>query len=333
MRPDPRVPAPLIAYVSRIVCDNVEDDDKGLARLRADALERAADLEDAIFEELHCGKCGAGIEDKVEDPYLAHLRAEKSAWLYQASVFDKEIRVRTRLIDIELMKEAFQLLLNEFDNDYSWPVFADAAIRARMNFKEYRRLERKAKQLGKRISKSAAALAKLVRELQETGVGLPAELMPVIKEGALVAVSGPSEEARHLQLRRLVLANQRVKSQTVKSETDVANPDITSHLWRISKVANEFQPDLMSPAIRSATSTRQNSNKAFYIRAFATLLREGMIDITPLVKRAMAITGNVIFDDPNMNITEDDVRKALAFSERARDPQARVASRGKVRRS
>jgi hypothetical protein len=74
----------------------------------------------------------------------------------------------------------------------------------------------------------------------------------------------------------------------------------------------------MNPTIRAATSARQNSKKTAYIRAFAALLRVGMIDITSSVKRAMAITGNVVFDDCDMNITEDDVRKALALSERSR---------------
>jgi hypothetical protein len=197
-----------------------------------------------------------------------------------------------------------------------------------MNFKEYRGLERKAKQLGKSISTTAATLARLVRERQETGVGLPAELMPVITMGDSVGVSGPSVEAKHLQLRRLINTN-----PWAKSEAGVAIPNITSYLWQVSKIANELQPDLMSPAIRSAISTRQNSKKTSYIRAFAALLREGMIDITPLIKRAMAITGNVVFDDCNMNITEDDVRKALAVSERTHGLQVRAASSGKVRRS
>jgi hypothetical protein len=159
MRPDPQVPPPLITYVSRVVSGNVED--KGLARLRTDALERAADLADAIFEESHCHKCGGATKADAEDPYLACLSAEKSAWLYQAGVLDKEIRVHARLVDPVLMGEVFQLLSNEFDNDYSWPIFADAAIAANMNFNEYRRLAQKAKQLGKSISTTAATLARL----------------------------------------------------------------------------------------------------------------------------------------------------------------------------
>jgi hypothetical protein len=119
MRPDPQVPPSLINYVSRIICGNAEDNDKGFARLRTDALERAADLADQIFEESHCHKCRSEIAADAEDPYLEYLREEKSVWLYQASFFDNEIRVRARLIDPDLMSEAFQLLSDEFDNDHS----------------------------------------------------------------------------------------------------------------------------------------------------------------------------------------------------------------------
>ena len=45
------------------------------------------------------------------------------------------------------MSEAFELLVDDFDDDHSWPAFIDAARSARKDFAEYRRLGKEALRL------------------------------------------------------------------------------------------------------------------------------------------------------------------------------------------
>jgi hypothetical protein len=205
------------------------------------------------------------------------------------------------------MGEVFDLLREDFADSRSWPLFVMSAEAAQMNFGEYRRLEKQAKKIGEKISSTAKGLAALVRELRETGMGLPGELMPPYKEGSVISIDGSSPEVRRLKLLR-ALRSQRSK----QIDKDQSGLDIRVVLLQLSDATRDLQPDFMSAAIRSAMSTRQNSRKTSYIRAFAAHLEESHIAITSAVKRAMAITGNVIFNDTNMNISEDDVRKALA---------------------
>ena len=191
-----------------------------------------------------------------------------------------------------------------------------------MNFREYRRLEKQAKEIGERISNTAKGLAALLHELRETGVGLPDELMPTYEEGSVISLHGSSPEVRHLKLLR-ALSSQKSK----QIDNDRSRLDIRDVLLQLSDATRDLQPDFMNVAIRSAMSTRQNSRKTSYIRAFAAHLEERHIAITSAVKRAMAITGNVIFNDTNMNISEDDVRKALARQHQNRSSKVKGPGR------
>jgi hypothetical protein len=71
--------------------------------------------------------------------------------------------------------------------------------------------------------------------------------------------------------------------------------------------------------IVSAISSRKNNSKAEYLRAFVHLLfevhhwRAGPYHIAPTtaVKNAMAIAANVAINQENIDVSPDDVRKAI----------------------
>ena len=213
-----------------------------------------------------------------------------------------------RLADPSHMSEAFELLVDDFDDDHSWPAFIDAARSARKDFAEYRRLGKEALRLSREISAAADQLAIRVLDLRETGVRLPSILMPRWgKDGAWESLSG-SRELRELKIKRMI--------KSLFDQHNNANNEVQLDVWKIlrqlSNACASYSPDFMDPTIECAIATRQNSKISAFLRAFAAELHGKTIKLTPKVKRAMAITANALMNDPELNITEDHVRKALA---------------------
>jgi hypothetical protein len=80
----------------------------------------------------------------------------------------------------------------------------------------------------------------------------------------------------------------------------------------LANAARSFNPSATG-MIGAAIASRQRSPKTEYLRAFGKLLSDehGFALTTPIVK-AMAITANVVINLPDVDVTYDDVRKALA---------------------
>ena len=100
-------------------------------------------------------------------------------------------------------------------------------------------------------------------------------------------------------------------AQDEDKQRTIATLDLARTLYKVADFMENLQPDFKDAAVHSGIQTRQDSKKASYLRAFAANLEKDLIPLSPAVKRAMAITANVVFNDPNLDITEDDVRKAL----------------------
>ena len=64
--------------------------------------------------------------------------------------------------------------------------------------------------------------------------------------------------------------------------------------------------------IGAAIDSRKHSEKAAYVRAFGKLLTDshGLILNLPIMK-AMAFVATVVLNQPEIDVTYDDVRKAL----------------------
>jgi hypothetical protein len=89
-----------------------------------------------------------------------------------------------------------------------------------------------------------------------------------------------------------------------------AAPDFSALLETVASAARSFKPSLPD-AIGAAVKLRQHNPKTEYLRAFGKLLTvQGFALTTPIMK-AMAITATVVINRPDVDVTYDDVRKAL----------------------
>lgn len=88
-------------------------------------------------------------------------------------------------------------------------------------------------------------------------------------------------------------------------------PPLAALLRTVAKAAEDFVP-AEDGMIGAALTSRQGSVKSEYIRAFAYLLFDRhKFDATPGIMRAMAIISTVVIDKSDIDVTYDDVRKAL----------------------
>ena len=89
-------------------------------------------------------------------------------------------------------------------------------------------------------------------------------------------------------------------------------PDFSALLGTVAKAARDFTPS-ESGMIGAAINSRQSSPKTEYLRAFGNVLTEvHEFALTTSIMQAMAIVANVVINQTEVDVTYDDVRKALA---------------------
>ncbi len=89
-------------------------------------------------------------------------------------------------------------------------------------------------------------------------------------------------------------------------------PDLSELLDTVAKAARNFKPS-ESGMIGAAIESRQRSAKTEYLRAFGNLLTDvHHLTLTNAVMRAMAVVANVAINLPDIDVSYDDVRQALA---------------------
>ena len=89
-------------------------------------------------------------------------------------------------------------------------------------------------------------------------------------------------------------------------------PDFSELLDTVTKAGRAFKPS-ESGMIGAAIESRQKSPKTEYLRAFGNLLTDvHNFALTTPIMQAMAIVANVVINLPDVDVTYDDVRKALA---------------------
>jgi len=89
-------------------------------------------------------------------------------------------------------------------------------------------------------------------------------------------------------------------------------PDLPELLDTVASAARRWEPD-GTGFIAAAIESRQRSAKTEFLRAFGSLLADTHhLPLTAVVRKAMAITANVVINLPGVDVTYDDVRKALA---------------------
>ena len=88
-------------------------------------------------------------------------------------------------------------------------------------------------------------------------------------------------------------------------------PRVSALLLSLAGIAKDVEPQ-MEESTTIAIASRKENAKVSYIRAFGALLGEGEpISINANVMHAIAATANVVLNEPDVDISYDDVRKAL----------------------
>jgi hypothetical protein len=88
-------------------------------------------------------------------------------------------------------------------------------------------------------------------------------------------------------------------------------PKVPTLLMTLAASAAQFEP-AQSGMVGAALARREKLHKTAFIRGFAHLLsEEHNLALSTNIKKAIAIVATVILDDPNIDVTYDDVRHAL----------------------
>jgi hypothetical protein len=285
-----------------------------------------------------------------KDDYLPGLRKERARAAEHRDRLAGDVDCLRRLAHDARMRDAFALLTREFTDDRQWRNFTYAAWSARVDYSKYRDLLKRAAELKAEIGDAADTLANLIRQFSETGNSGPGEFYSIPE--LLRQTDNRKMQGHNLHMwrsmRRHVLGDlPRDDVPEVKPAEEGGEPvrpieivivpmdgkaeidpveearNILRYAWgtapnfpalldTVAKAARRFEPS-ESGMIGAAIESRQRSPKTEYLRAFGALLTgaHGFALTTPIMK-AMAIVANVVINLPDVDVTYDDARKALA---------------------
>ncbi len=248
---------------------------------------------------------------------LEKLRTEKLEDEQHFADLDRDINCINRLIHDASMKETYKLLINEFFGDETADRKIDQFIffawSANINYAKPRESVNSATEISKEISATATKLAKLLNKIGETGSNNPNEFFSI---PSLLESTDNHGHDFHIwkSMKNVVLGN--------GSNEEAANvlrygwekaPDLPKLLNTVARVADEFKPSCGYFA-DAAIMSRQRNPKTEYIRGYADLLRKGGVNLSSNILKAIAITATVVINNPDLIVTYDDVRKALALT-------------------
>jgi hypothetical protein len=285
-----------------------------------------------------------------KDDYLPGLKKERAEAVAHRDSLAGDVDCLRRLAHDARMREAFALLTGEFTVDEQWRNFIHAAWAARVDYSKYRDRRKRADELRTEIAGAAEVLANLIRRFADTGVSGPGEFYSIPELLRQTDNHEMQEHNLHMwrSMRRYVLGDlprddvpeMEPKSEAgkplppleivivpagEKAEIDPVEearntlryawgtaPNFSALLNTVAKAARDFKPS-ESGMIGAAIESRQRSPKTEYLRAFGNLLTDGHgFALTTPVMQAMAIVANVVINLPDVDVTYDDVRKALA---------------------
>jgi hypothetical protein len=323
------VPAAVRKKISRYLEGESDRDIPGYIQLLACAGSHLCELSRAIQSR----------KDRGEIEYLPNLHKQMADAVQRRDGLARDVDILKRLANDPRMREAFRLLNDEFTNGNQFEGFIFSAWVARADYANYRDRLKRAGELKGEIAKTARALAVLIRRFANTGVDGPDEFWSI---PALLRRTD-SDDVLWRPLRRQLLGD-RPESAGEPGASDVDNAptievrfvaqddrvkvdhqqqalDTTRYIWHLSPplpallesvatAARSFTPR-ESGMIAAALISRQRSNKTEYLRAFANRLIDSGIAVTTPVMHAMVPAANVVINSSELDVSYDDVRKAL----------------------
>ncbi len=334
------VPAAVRAHITTLI-EGDSSEPQGWAASLANAEETLSRIDRTIETYVRRG----------EDDYLPSLRKQKAEAQSHRDRLAGDVGCLRRLGSDARMRDVFALLTREFIDDQQWRSFTYAAWAARVDFAKYRDRLKRATELKSEIADAAETLAKLIRQFADTGISGPSELYSIpellrqtdnhemqdhnlfmwqsmrrhvlgdlpredVPEAKLADGGG---EPPTVEIVRVFLApEEKVEIDPVQEARNMLRyawgtaPDFSALLGTMAKAARAFTPS--EPGmIGAAIGSRQRSPKTEYLRAFGNLLTDvHKFALTTPIMQAMAIVANVVINLPDVDVTYDDVRKALA---------------------
>lgn len=284
-----------------------------------------------------------------EDEYLDNLRVQKVEATTHRDELAFEVDCLLRLAHDPRMREAFAVLTREISEEEQWRGFIYSAWAARVDFAKYRDRLKRATVLKGEIAEAAENLSKLIRQFEDTGVNGPSEFysvpellrqtdniemnghnlhmwrsmrlhvlgdlprrdIPDAKQEEGIEESKPSIEIVFVPTGVKADIDPEEKARNMLSYAWGTAPDFSALLKTMADAARAFKPS-ESGMIGAAIESRQKSPKTEYVRAFGNLLAEvHKFELTAPVQKAIAVVANVVINQPDVDVTYDDVRKAL----------------------
>jgi hypothetical protein len=275
---------------------------------------------------------------------------DKAQALAHRDSLKAEVDCLRRLAHDERMRDAYALLTREFADDRQWRNFIYAAWAARVDFAGYRDRLRRAAELTGEIAQAAETLARLIRQFSATGINGPSEFYSIpelLRQTDNHEMQGHNLHMWRSMRQHVLGAPLRRDVQVVTSaeesgepvppieivrvpigeipeitpEEEARNmlryawgtaPEFSALLETVASAARAFKPSATG-MIGAAVESRQRSPKTEYLRAFGNALTNVHgFALTRPIMRAMAVTANVVINLPDVDVTYDDVRKALA---------------------
>lgn len=334
------VPAAVRAHITTLI-EGESWEPMGWQESLASAERQLAEIDGKIESCIRWGK----------DDYLPGLRKDRAEAVAHRDRLAGDVDCLRRLAHDARMRDAFALLTREFTDDRQWRNFIYAAWAARVDFAKYRDRLKRAAELKGEIADAAEALAKLIRQFSETGINGPGEFYSIpellrqtdnhemqghnlhmwrsMRQHVLgdlprrdVPETRPVEESGEpptVEIVRVFLApGEKAEIDPVEEARNMLRyawgtaPDFSELLDTVAKAGRAFKPS-ESGMIGAAIESRQRSPKTEYLRAFGNLLTDvHNFALTTPTMQAMAIVANVVINLPDVDVTYDDVRKALA---------------------
>ncbi|MBZ0104611.1 MAG: hypothetical protein K8H84_03180 [Sulfuricella denitrificans] len=249
------------------------------------------------------------------------------------------------------MKGAYAHLTKELE-DHQWERFLYSAWAACKDYQHNRERLKQAKKVRDEIAETADKLAVLLNESMTIGLNYPWEFfhIPTLLERTDNTES-PNDRVMWQAQRPVVLGlpsrNENPENHVGATEAPTINiiilPDAgkqqeaaqiepgertrqaVGYAWQnapyfpalletVAQAARDYEPQ-ETGATAAAIASQKSARKTEYLRSLAFLLKETYhINLSVGIMKAMAIAAMVALDDPDLDCSYDDVRKAIGSS-------------------
>lgn len=275
-----------------------------LARLRAALSEWLA-----VVERLPAGEVPEAYKAKILD-----LRREIAQQSQSIERSRRDVGAIRRLGSDARMKEAYLLIVRGWPGGMQQRGFVYAAWAAWLDYHPFRDELKQAADLAAAIESKARELSELLRRFGGTGLYRPEAFYSVAE--LLRSTDSREDDGRNLYMwrsdRRCLGLDPSRAGGAVRLAWETA-PSLAELLGTLADAARNYSPK-HGGMVGAAVASRKRSPKAEYLRAFLHTLRDvhGIEASTRQARRAIAIVASVVLNDPDHEVSYDDVRKAQA---------------------